>query len=95
MGDYLRMPADYKKVSSHGSVNIPVQVRRELGIQPRDVMELEVDGGEIVLRPHVLRCIYCGTQDGVRKLNGRGICQECARKAYEGFLKETGGDRNG
>lgn len=73
----------YKKMSSHGSVSIPVQIRRSLGLQPRDVMEMEEKDGTVIIRPRELHCIFCGTDEGVVKLKGRGICTGCAGAAQE------------
>ena len=32
------MSTAYKKMTSHGSISIPVAMRRELGIEPKDPM---------------------------------------------------------
>lgn len=72
-----------KKMSTHGAVNIPVQIRRDLGLQPKDVLELEERNGEIVIRPRERRCTFCGTDEKVGTLYGRGICLTCAGKAAE------------
>lgn len=77
----------YKRISSHGSVNIPVQVRRSLGLQPKDVMELEEKGGQIIIRPREIRCVFCGTSEGVLRLMGRGICPVCIGAAQEALEK--------
>ena len=39
-----------KKMSTHGAVNIPVQMRRSMGLQPKDVIELEEKDPVRVLR---------------------------------------------
>lgn len=70
----------YKKVSSHGSINIPVALRRELGIEPRDAMEVDAENGKIVIKPYVERCIFCRGEDKVRRLNGKGVCESCLEK---------------
>lgn len=73
--------ANYKRITSHGSVSIPVQLRRELGLQPRDPLEVEVNAkGEIVLRPYAPRCIFCGAQEEVHRVCGRVVCTGCARQ---------------
>lgn len=74
---------NYKRLSSHGTVSIPVAVRRELGLQGRDAVELTVRGGEITLRPYTPRCVFCGETDGVKLLSGKGICPECIEKLKE------------
>ena len=45
-----------KRITSHGSVSIPVAIRRSLGIQARDALDVSVnDKGQIILEPHVRR----------------------------------------
>ena len=45
------MRSNYKKVSSHGSINIPVAMRREMGLQGGDPMEVSKEEDKIVIRP--------------------------------------------
>lgn len=78
-----RLEINYKKVSSHGSINIPAAMRRELGIEPKDPMVVSEHQGEIRIRPYTLRCIFCGGTDGVHKFHGKGICAACASGAFE------------
>ena len=52
---------EYKRITSKGGVNIPVKLRRSMGMEPRDAIELEVnDRNELVIRAYQARCIYCG-----------------------------------
>ena len=72
-----------KKMSTHGAVNIPVQMHRSMGLQPKDVIELEEKDGALILRPREIRCAFCGTDEDVLKLKGKGICVSCLEKAQE------------
>lgn len=83
---------NYKKMTSHGSVSIPAAMRRELGMQPKDPVTVEEKDGLIIISPYTIRCSFCGATEDVKKLNGRGICVSCARKAYEDFMERTGGE---
>lgn len=74
---------NYKKLSSHGSINIPVAMRREIGIQGGDPMEVSLGNGVITVKPYTPRCIFCETTENVKKLSGKGICPECAAKALQ------------
>ena len=76
------MSEAYKKMTSHGSISIPVAMRRELGIEGKDPM--------IVESPYRPRCLFCGATEGVKQFHGKGICQECAAKAIAGFERERG-----
>jgi len=89
------MGTAYKKITSHGSVSIPIAMRRELGLEPKDPIEVsEGETGEIILRPYIERCIFCRSQDNIHKLYGRNICTACAKKAYEKIMK-TGENKDG
>ena len=77
------MNAQYKKLTSHGSISIPVAMRRELGIEPKDPMVVEQSSGKIIISPYNLRCNFCGTTEGVHEFHGKGICEACATKAFE------------
>lgn len=77
------MKNNYKKVSSHGSINIPVAMRREIGIQGGDPMEVSLNNGMVLVKPYTPRCVFCGSTEKVKKLFGKGICPECAAKAVQ------------
>lgn len=83
------MDAAYKKVTSHGSISIPVAMRRELGIEPKDSMTVEAANGRIIISPYMPRCIFCGTTEGVHGFKGKGICVECSRS----IMGKIGGGR--
>lgn len=75
------MSTAYKKMTSHGSISIPVAMRRELGIEPKDPMVVEQLEGEIRLKPYSHRCIFCGTTENVAVMRGKGICPDCIKQA--------------
>ena len=45
------MKNGYKKLTSHGSISIPVAMRRDIGLQGGDPMEVSQSGGNIIIRP--------------------------------------------
>lgn len=77
------MSIAYKKMTSHGSISIPVAMRRELGIEGKDPMVVENEGGKITISAYTPRCVFCGTTEGVQQFHGKGICLECAAKAVD------------
>mgnify|MGYP004476209053 FL=1 len=84
----------YKKMTSHGSVSIPVALRRDLGLQPKDPVEVTTDqSGNIVLKPYLPRCTFCGRQEEVKRIYGRYVCTGCVRKICE--LLEKGEETDG
>lgn len=74
----------YKKVTKSGGVSIPAQVRRKLGIQSGDAMELELTKeNQIKIKPYNLRCYFCETDVNVYDFHGKGICENCCEKIVE------------
>lgn len=86
------MKSQYKKITSHGSVSIPVAMRRELALEPKDPVELEVENGEVRIKPYNLRCQICGETSRVKRIEGKGICYACAYAAWgiHGGFKDVG-----
>ncbi len=81
----------YKRIQGNGSITIPVMLRRSLGIQPRDAMEIITqDDGSIVLRPCTVECVFCGGTENVGVRKGVRMCLACYQKIN--VRKE---DRNG
>ena len=78
------MKNNYKKLSSHGSINIPVAMRREIGIQGGDPMEVSLNNGVVTVSPYMPRGIFCETNDeaAIHKLRGKYICSDCASEAF-------------
>ena len=71
----------YRKMTNSGSVNIPAQLRREMGYKKRDVFEVELKDGVVIMRPRQPRCLFCGTTENVKLMRGKGICKSCLAKA--------------
>lgn len=73
-----------KRISSHGSVSIPVKLRRELNMQPRDALDVTTDAsGNIILSPHNPRCALCGSTEQLALIKGKRICRVCCLTALE------------
>lgn len=69
-----------RKVDELGRVVIPIELRRTLGIEVKDALEIYVDGEKIVLKKYEPACIFCGSADNVKQFNGRIVCRNCIKK---------------
>lgn len=70
-----------RKVDRLGRVVLPVEVRRALGIDEGDLIDVAVDAERIVLTKVERGCVFCGASGeaaGLAELNGRLICAACA-----------------
>ena len=68
-----------KRVNRSGGISIPVGLRRELAIRPGDALDVETDAqGNVILKRHLPRCVFCGYTEEVTLWMGKGICWTCA-----------------
>ena len=66
-----------RKVDELGRVVIPIELRRTLGIDEKDALEIYVDQERIILKKYQPACIFCGNADGVTNFRGKNVCREC------------------
>lgn len=66
-----------RKVDELGRVVIPIELRRNLGIEEKDALEIYVNGEQIILQKYEPACIFCGNADNVVNFNNKIVCKEC------------------
>jgi len=66
-----------RKLDELGRVVLPVELRRKLGIDIRDAMELKVDGNYIVLQKYKPKCTFCKSTENVIEKKDKLICEKC------------------
>lgn len=74
-----------KKVGRSGGVTLPAALRRELGLQPGEKLNVRVDvTGQIVLKRTVGACVFCQADEHLKPYAGRYICDAC-QEAIKGL----------
>ena len=76
----LKSTGIVRKVDELGRVVIPIELRRTLGIEVKDALEIYVDGEKIILKKYEPACIFCGNADNVKHFNSRIVCRECIKQ---------------
>ncbi|MDO5547837.1 MAG: AbrB/MazE/SpoVT family DNA-binding domain-containing protein [Eubacteriales bacterium] len=66
-----------RKVDELGRVVLPIELRRTLGIEVKDSLEIYVDGSQIILKKYEPACIFCGNALDVVNIKGKNICKSC------------------
>ena len=71
-----------RKVDDLGRIDLPVEMRRMIGIRPGDELSISVDGASILLRKIEARCVFCGEAGaaGLRPYRGKQVCSTCAKE---------------
>ncbi|MEY3361210.1 MAG: hypothetical protein RL531_929 [Actinomycetota bacterium] len=78
-----------RKVDGLGRVVLPVEVRRSLGIDVGDLVDVAVEDGHVVLRKVHRACTFCGGVEGLRDFADRLVCESCVTRLAEGQTHPT------
>ena len=72
-----------RKVDELGRVVIPIELRRTMGIEVKDPIEIFVDNENIILKKYQPSCIFCNNMENVVYFKGKNICQACKKEVGE------------
>ncbi len=72
-----------RKVDELGRIVLPIELRRTLGIDERDALEIYVDGASVILRKYEPTCIFCGEAADVVSYRGKNVCRSCLKELIE------------
>ena len=72
-----------RKVDELGRIVLPIELRRTLGIEEKDRIEIFVDGESIILRKYQPACIFCDNAKDIINCKGKNICPDCIRAMNE------------
>ena len=66
-----------RKVDELGRVVIPIELRRTLGIDIRDSLEIYVEGENIIFKKYEPACVFCGNARNMTNFKGKNVCADC------------------
>ena len=72
-----------RKVDELGRIVLPIELRRTLGIEEKDRIEIFVDGESIIQRKYQSACIFCDNAKDIINYKGKNICPDCIRAMTE------------
>ena len=72
-----------RKVDELGRIVLPIELRRTLGIEEKDRIEIFVDGESIILRKYQPACIFCDNAKDIINYKGKNLCPDCIRAMNE------------
>ena len=61
-------------------VVLPIELRRTLDINTRDMLEILVDNNSIILRKYEPNCHFCGSSTGLSSYRDKLICRRCLKE---------------
>lgn len=73
-----------RQVDKLGRIVIPSEVRKNLGITEKSLLEIFIDNGMIILKKFEYGgCILCGNTENLADHDGTKICKSCLVKMLE------------
>ena len=69
-----------RKVHELGRIVLPSELRKSLGIEIKDSLEIYVSGDPIILKKYLPACIFCGEANEVTVFKGKNICSKCLKQ---------------
>ena len=66
-----------RQLDTLGRIVLPIELRRTMDIGVKDMLEIFVEGDEIILKKYQPSCIFCGNADNVTYYKGKLVCLDC------------------
>ena len=72
-----------RRVDELGRIVLPKELRKAMGIEIRDALEIFTDQDKIILQKYQPCCIFCGNDDDMIYFNNKRVCKACLEKMRE------------
>lgn len=73
----LKSTGIVRPVDELGRVVIPIELRRSLGIDKRDGLEIFVEEDRIILKKYSPSCVFCNNAGNIVKFGDKNVCVSC------------------
>lgn len=74
-----------RKVDELGRIVIPIELRRTMGIDIKDPLEIFVDGEKIILRKYEPTCIFSGSAENLINFKGKMVSKDVLDELIQSF----------
>lgn len=74
-----------RRMDDLGRIVLPAEIRQNMGLEPKDALEIFTDEGRIVLQKYQPACIFCNSADNVHLYAGKKICDACIQSLKQQF----------
>ena len=79
----MRSTGIVRQLDSLGRIVLPIELRRSLNINTKDMLEIMVEGNAVVLRKYESNCSFCGSSGKLSQYRDRMICKRCLKEIKE------------
>lgn len=78
-----------RKVDDLGRIVIPAEMRKSFGIKDGDLLDILVEGEQIILSKRQDSCVFCGSTNDLKEFKTRMICATCLGELTSGPEVQT------
>lgn len=73
-----------------GRLTLPIEIRRALRFDDRELVDMWIDNEEICIRKATLQCVICGSDDEeqLMDIDGVLVCRGCGTKIRDKFMED-------
>lgn len=71
-----------RNIDDLGRIVIPVELRKRLGIEKQDSLQIFVENDQIILRKQIISCVACGSDERLIRVGNKEVyfCDECRKE---------------
>jgi transcriptional pleiotropic regulator of transition state genes len=67
-----------RSIDSIGRLVIPIEVRREMGLNVGEPVHMYVENGKVIVEKYIKSCFLCGkTSSEYTSVHGKRVCNAC------------------
>ncbi len=66
-----------RDVDNLGRIVLPIELRRTLGIDVKDSVEIFTENDTIILKKFQHSCVFCGANDSLLEYKNKMVCSRC------------------
>jgi transcriptional pleiotropic regulator of transition state genes len=69
-----------RQLDTLGRIVLPIELRRTIGIGPKDMIEIFVEGSSVILRKYEPDCLFCSGSRDLTPYKDKMICACCLKE---------------
>ena len=74
---FMKSTSITRQIDDLGRIVLPIELRRNLKIGKRDMLEIYVEEDKIILAKQSQGCVFCGSPDNVVQFRDKCVCNDC------------------